>query len=75
LVNTNLYIDERPYDTMERTFVAIPFQKIGGVRPYSRETMKNTATREFYKDMDNIVKDRKTKEDFYKQLKGSYLLI
>jgi hypothetical protein len=70
LVILKLTSDERPYNNLEKTFVSLPFQKIGGVRPYSRDTMRNTATRDFYKDMNDIVKDRKTREDFYKEIKG-----
>jgi hypothetical protein len=36
--------------------------------------MKNTSARDFYKNMNDIVKDRRTKEDFYTQMAGNIFL-
>ncbi len=52
----------------------MPFQKIGGVRPYSRDLMTQTSTRTLHKEMDNILKDKEAKDKFYNEIKGSHNL-
>ncbi len=48
----------------------MPFQKIGGVRPYSRDLMTETSTRTLYKEMDMILKNKNAKDKFYNEIKG-----
>jgi hypothetical protein len=48
----------------------MPFSSLGGVRPYSREEMTQTTTRNFNRDMEKILSDKSYKESFNQAIKG-----
>lgn len=50
----------------------MPFSSLGGVRPYSREEMTQTTTRNFNKNIEKIFNDNSYKESFNQAIKGNF---
>ena len=70
-----LNIDNKSYLQLNRNaFNPMPFQKLAGVRPYSRDTLRETSTRDLNKEMDLVLRDKQSKEEFYKNYKSNLSL-